>query len=71
MNVNHGPPPNGRNQNFQKSLGYRWATDGLRMGYGWAIFGLFLGYKQKWPTEVSHCCRGIPRIYWLRRLDLN
>ena len=36
MNVNHGPPPNGRNQNSQKSLGYRWATDGL-----------FLGYKQK------------------------
>jgi hypothetical protein len=27
--------------------------------------------KQKRPTEVSLCCRGIPRVYWLRRLDLN
>ena len=30
-----------------------------------------LDTKQKRLTEVSLCCRGIPRIYWLRRLDLN
>ena len=41
------------------------------MGQKRASFGPNLGQKQKWPTKVSHYCRGIPRIYWLRRLDLN
>ena len=30
-----------------------------------------LDTKQKWPTEVSHCCYELPRIYWLREKDLN
>ena len=37
----------------------------------WATDGLETGYKQKWPTEVSHCCYGKPRIDWLREKDLN
>ena len=52
--------PNGRKANTQNRVGYEWAINGLR-----------LGYKQKRLTEVSLCCRGNPRIYWLRRLDLN